>query len=305
MLHYYCLGVLVCSCLFPIEAKVDIQSGKVISKSYWKVSINGSRAISHTKEQYVGFNLDTEWLHNMDELLTNEMHTLISGIGSTYLRVGGTTEDYLVYNVRSHAVNCSHPPHPMTSYRCKLVGMDQFENLFKFVTSNNLKLILGLNDMFGRPTKQKQEKNICSETSCPAWDSSNAADLLQWIKKQGYSVYAFELGNELNKVLVGKVGAQAQAKDMLTLKNLIHRIWGDVVDRPKVFGPDTHSWIMFNDKDKSSESSKWMSMLWFQEFVRNVCDVVDGITYHMYIGAPEKASLSNFTYPAFLDREYT
>ena len=38
----------------------------------------------------------------------------------------------------------------------------------------------GLNDMFGRPTKTKPEKPLCSSTSCPPQNLRNAEALVKW-----------------------------------------------------------------------------------------------------------------------------
>ena len=50
----------------------------------------------------------------------------------------------------------------MTGYRCKEVTPAKLGTLFEFVHRNNLTLVYGLNDMFGRPTKTSPETALCS-----------------------------------------------------------------------------------------------------------------------------------------------
>lgn len=49
-------------------------------------------------------------------------------------------------------------------------------------------------------------------------------------------ILGFELGNELNVVLNGSIGAKAQANDFQTVNNLMKIIWRDAekFDFPKV-----------------------------------------------------------------------
>lgn len=66
--------------------------------------------------------------------------------------------------------------------------------------------------MFGRPTKTKPEKQLCSETACPAHNQSNLQALVRWtIDNMPHAPLAgWELGNELNSCLNGEAGARTQ-----------------------------------------------------------------------------------------------
>lgn len=268
------------------------------------VTVDASKVLAKTDSLYVGYNLDTDWLHN--NYSNPALQILTARIGPTHVRVGGTFADYQIYDVGADKskYSCKSLPKPMTDYRCTMVPESTFESLFAFASINKVKLILGLNNMFGRPPKIESEGNICNKSSCPEWDPSNTKAFLQWVHLKGYPVYAFELGNELNKVLKGKAGATAQAMDLATLKQLVANIWGTSTSKPLIFGPDTHSWIMFNDHDLPDEPQNWQAMLWFQELVKQACDHVDGFTYHMYLGGQHTANVSNFTSADFLHRSY-
>jgi hypothetical protein len=267
------------------------------------VSVDATRVVATTNSQYVGYNLGGEW--NSEHF--DALEVLTQGLGSTIVRIGGTFGDYQIYDVGADKgkYSCDSLPDPMTDYLCKQVSESSFEKLFAFGKKNNVNFVFGLNDFFGRPPKADGEPNICSTSSCPDWDSSNTRALLQWIHDEKYPVYAFELGNELNKALRGQAGAKAQAQDLKTLKKLVDSIWSSGEDRPLVFGPDSHSWIMFNNKDESSDPHNWQAMLWFQELIKDACGSIDGVTYHMYLAGPTSADVSNFTTPHFLDRSHT
>jgi hypothetical protein len=69
--------------------------------------------------------------------------------------------------------------------------------------------------MFGRPTKEKPEKPLCTADECPKQDLSNSEALLRWAAANDVvrnALYAWELGNELNSVLNGAAGAETQVK---------------------------------------------------------------------------------------------
>lgn len=90
------------------------------------------------------------------------------------LRVGGTQADYDVYQVGAFEnFSCSDLPSPMNKYRCSAHSEQKLRGLFNFVRHNNLSLVYGLNDMYGRPTKTRPEEPICSDVACPPLNTSN------------------------------------------------------------------------------------------------------------------------------------
>ena len=199
---------------------------------------------------------------------------LISQFGNATLRVGGTQQDYDVYvDFDDGSLNqtCENLPDVMTTFRCEPVYKEQWKELLAFSNRNGLKLVFGLNDMFGRPTKTlKPEIGTCSEKSCPKRNASNLKSLLDFTfqeKPIGWdSIEAFELGNELNKALNGTVGAISQAED---LKNLRTMVASSLV---KIYGPDTHSYSQYSESGRE----------WIEAFSKNVSSSIDAYTFHQY-----------------------
>eukprot|EP00966_Prymnesium_polylepis_P182214 4221553-Prymnesium_polylepis.1 len=226
------------------------------------------------------------------------LDVLAAALLPAHLRVGGTQADYDVYSgFGAGSSTCDALPPPMSAYRCRTIDPTQFSSLLNFTARNGLSLVFGLNDLYGRPTKTKPETKLCSGGSCPPRNQSNAAALLRWVAAQSpRTVYAFELGNELNSCLDGLEGAKTQAGDLAALKHLLKEIWWPSTP-PAVIGPDTHSALEF----ASSELD------WFATFAAASDGAAAALTFHEYsLGNgptldPAKLNAS-FLSPAQLDR---
>ena len=196
---------------------------------------------------------------------------LVSQFENATLRVGGTQQDYDVY-VDFGAVNqtCENLEPPMTTYRCRTMDKEQWNELLNFSHRNNLRLVFGLNDMFGRPTKTlKPENATCNETACPDLNQTNLENLIEYTfreKPTGWdSIQGFELGNELNKVLNDAIGASTQAQDFIQLRKL-------VPSSVYLYGPDTHSYTQFSQSGRD----------WITNFSKTAADSIDAYTFHQY-----------------------
>ena len=195
-----------------------------------KLTLDTLTPVAVVDRKYVSFTFDSSaWraydLNGSDSTQPGAwggtLDVLVQGMYPSHLRIGGTQGDYDVYTGFSPprfpvGTACSSLPKPMTTYRCKEVTVEAFATLLSFSARNNLTLVYGLNDMYGRPTKTSPEKVLCSsQGGCPARDQSNLATLVEWLassKPRGWdAIYAFELGNELNSCLNGAAGAKAQA----------------------------------------------------------------------------------------------
>ena len=191
------------------------------------------------------------------------LDVLVRALLPARLRVGGTQGDYNVYVGFDNSSNnfpigstCTHLPHPMTPYRCKEITPADASALLGFVSRNNLTLVWGLNDLFGRPTKLKPEKKMCGKI-CPPRNTSNYETLLKWLstdargKQFANNILAFELGNELNSCLNGEAGAHMQAADFAALRKKMDDAG---LQSTLLAGPDTHSAAEFQ-----SDGLAWFS----------------------------------------------
>jgi hypothetical protein len=190
------------------------------------------------------------------------------------------------------------------------VSPAQWSSLLGFAHRNRLQLVYGLNDLYGRPTKTSPETHLCAagtHSRCPPRNTSNYEALLSWTARRrpvGWeSVFAFELGNELNSCLNGLPGARTQAEDLNALGRYIERVWpsraAGVGGRafPGTIGPDTHSSAEFQAAGRE----------WFADFAQSAGSSASALTFHEYsLGSgpsldPTKLSAS-FLSPVALDK---
>jgi hypothetical protein len=86
----------------------------------------------------------------------------------------------------------------------------QWDRLHKFSELTRTRLVFGLNAKRGR---------MHNKTG-GVWDSRNARALIQYTKDQKYSMFAYELGNELS------LEPKLHAEGFLELKNIIDDVYG-------------------------------------------------------------------------------
>ena len=262
------------------SSALALQNPTIANDAAVTVGVSVDHPIGSLIPEFLSFNFDTSQLRrlNLSTDDSNALNTLAQQLTPAHLRVGGTQGDYEVYHVGDYQnASCDHLPYPMKDYRCAELGEADLVSLFTFVKHNGLKLVFGLNDMYGRPTKEKEEKPECRATSCPELDTTNMQALLEWVYAKGFDdqLFGLELGNELNKVLNGSAGARTQGDDFNALSALVDSIWTDQRSRPRpaLIGPDTHSYTQ-----KSADGLAWMG-----EFAHYAEHVLSAFTFHMYI----------------------
>merc|ERR1712166_779137 len=107
-------------------------------------------------------------------------------------------------------------------------------------------------------------------------------------------IFGVELGNERDS----QIQAADQAKDFVTLNKLLDSVYGSSASRPKLLGPDPHSF-----KDKPERWPKTIKYL--EDFIHSVTAAgVDmyAITHHEYTEATVVDDDYNFNNPAVLNR---
>jgi len=253
------------------------------SSPHAELTIGG--VVGTLSKEYISFTLDSsQWRsYDLSGRDNGESHgygatldVLVRGLQPAHLRVGGTQQDFDVYaGFGAGSASCSQLPPPMTDYRCQTVSPEQFVGLLNFTARNGLTLVYGLNDLFGRPTKQSPEPQMCTSDGCPPRNQSNIEALLRWTAAQPHAgaVYALELGNELNKCLNGQAGAEAQAADLHALRSVVDAAWAKVPGQaPHVIGPDSHSDVEFHGEE---------TLDWFATFAK-AAPVAAALTFHEY-----------------------
>lgn len=265
------------------------------------VQVSLGSAIASVAPEYVSFTIDTSQIdHSSFPWHSSTIDVLASALSPAHLRVGGTQGDYEVYAIGdASSQTCENLPEPMTDYRCYVLSQTMWENILNFSTRNKVSLVFGLNNMFGRPTKTKPEKKLCSDSGgCPARNQTNLEALLKWTAQNhpDAPIYAFELGNELNSCLNGNAGAKTSAEDFKALAKLRDQYWPSG-QKIKLIGPDTHSAAEFSSD----------GLAWWKTFVDNAEGTLDAYTFHMYsMGNGPKLDPKNLAFldPAALEKSH-
>lgn len=140
----------------------------------------GGSAIGTVDAKFVSITFDSSAWRGFDLSGSNTersrgygatLDVLVQGLHPAHLRVGGTQGDYDIFTGFSQkfpvGTACTTLKPPMTDYRCKEVTVTDFPVLLNFTARNNLSLVYGLSNMYGRPTKVRLLSNV--HTGPPVW----------------------------------------------------------------------------------------------------------------------------------------
>lgn len=97
-----------------------------------------------------------------------------------------------------------------------------WNNLVGLAAEGNLSMVFGLNIM-------KRVDN--------RWDPTNTRELLTYAIERNQTLFGLELGNEQNT----KLSTQQAAADFATLHRLLQELYPNAANRPRIVGPDIHS----------------------------------------------------------------
>ncbi|PPS18633.1 hypothetical protein GOBAR_AA01935 [Gossypium barbadense] len=189
-----------------------------------EVVVEGATSIAQTDEDFICVTLDwwptnkcdydqCPWgqvgLFNLD-LKNKILEKAVKAFHPLRIRVGGSLQDQVVYNVRNNIENCKpfqkQDKGFLFGFSIGCLDMKRWDEL------NEAKVTFGLNAFIGRKE---------SETEKTLW-----------------------VGNELCGVGVSaRIEAKQYAKDMATLKNLVKEMYPNPKTQPKVLGPGGHDII--------------------------------------------------------------
>ena len=170
------LVMLVCGylCLYPVFSQshyVGFSRDNFVEQN---VSINLDRSVFTVSEKFLSVAIDSGiMLHHWPHVnFTSErLFNLAKGLSPAFLRVGGTNEDFLIYDE----------------------GLQNPKNLSNFtITHQDLDKIhllsykAGWDVMFGL--------NVFLRKQDGSWDASNPKEIMQYVAEHGYN-FGWELGN--------------------------------------------------------------------------------------------------------------
>ncbi|KAF4349806.1 hypothetical protein G4B88_004446 [Cannabis sativa] len=196
------------------------------------VSIDGKVIIGRIDDDFICATMDwwppekcdygtCSWGHasllNLD--LSNKIFfNAIKAFSPLKIRLGGTLQDKVIYDTEDNKQPCTQ----FTKNTSELFGftngclpMKRWDELSSLFKSAGAEIIFGLNALNGRTIQR-------DGSATGAWDSSNAESFIRYTAKNNYSIYGWELGNELCGSGVGtRVAAAQYASDTISLHNII------------------------------------------------------------------------------------
>ncbi|KAG6582186.1 Heparanase-like protein 1, partial [Cucurbita argyrosperma subsp. sororia] len=188
--------------LVPVLTVVarDVTEGRIV--------VDGNTPVAKTDENYVCMTLDVwpfnecpqtpcVWDGNASMLVLNlSLPTLtkaVEAFGTLRIRLGGTLQDKLIYDVGSFKGRC----HPFERSNRSLflitegcLYMERWDELNWFFNKTGAIVTFGLNAILGR-------NNTIGKQWEGDWNYSNAEALIQYTIEKNYQINSWEFGNEL------------------------------------------------------------------------------------------------------------
>ncbi|XVF23507.1 hypothetical protein REPUB_Repub13aG0044400 [Reevesia pubescens] len=267
-----------------------------------EVVIEGATSIAKTDDHFVCVTLDMWPPEKCDynqcpwgksgifhlDLENKILEKAIKAFNPLRIRVGGSLQDQLVYNVRNNIKHCHHfkkvDKDFLFGFSKGCLDMKRWDELNEFFNRTGASVTFSLNALIGRK-KSASEKDLWVGD----WHSNNARDLMKYTISKGYKIDSYELGNELSGSGVSaRVEAAQYGKDVVALKNLVKELHPNPATQPKVLGPGG----FYDEK-------------WFNTFLEvSGPDVLDGVTHHIYNLGPGNSPdlIKNVQDPFFLSQ---
>lgn len=200
-----------------------------------------------------------EWLFDQRALEHPTLQAVTSMLSPGFLRVGGTTSDYMHW-VGVQPENSPRVPYPLSGVNT--VNTSTFDALIQFCRRTNMSLIYDLNELFGR-----------SRSGSGPWNASGTVALLQHAQSSGAvhpegPLYAVELGNELQH---GPITERTIGDDYSALRQHLDDIFGAHSKYPLLYGPSANSCGTSNN-----------TLAGFLEEAEQKGARLDGLTWHVY-----------------------
>ena len=265
-----------------------------------EVYINTKQCVYETDQKFLSIALGSHLIRRRWEnfnFASIKLNNLAKGLAPAYLRIGGTDEDFLLFNpnkmhpkirarerrVDVHELSRDSPMNSCVMFEKPRIGpytnftmtTEDVDNIFTFAKEGGLRIIFGLN-------------LLLRDSNTHNWNSTNAQQLMKYITDRGFSC-DWELGNEpfdLHGLVNWTITGKELASDFKVLRTLLnnHPEYGHMI-----IGPDV--------------SSPWNPPLrnkFLEDFLTNINESIDAMTYHQYY-TNNRANVSEFYNPDILD----
>ena len=232
------------------------------------VHVNAGLTVARVPPWYRGFTTDW-WRYNEQrnnngqkwgntgmltlDLTSTRLRNLAKALSPASWRIGGSHQDLVVYVVgRPPECDQDRIAQSLRSPGPLCLTKSRWASIIRFADWSGLKVIFGLNGMYGRPSMDK------------AFNATNAVEFLRYTAQNDFRVYAFELSNEILKKRKG-ASPKVLASDFVTVRQHINELWPNAIHRPLLAGPD------------NKPSERVLALLDSDAF-----EALDAATYHSY-----------------------
>ncbi|KAJ8753216.1 hypothetical protein K2173_017816 [Erythroxylum novogranatense] len=295
------MGLLFLVCMFSF-CFVSVSSQGVAAQGgnvQGTVFIDGKAAIGRIDEDFICATLDwwppekcdygtCSWgyasLINLD-LNNRILLNAVKAFTPLKIRLGGTLQDKVIYDTEDNHLPCVQfvrNTSEIFGFTQGCLPMYRWDELNAFFKKAGVKVVFGLNALAGRSIQP-------GGSAVGAWNYSNAESFIRYTAQKNYSIYGWELGNELSGSGVGtRVAADQYASDTISLYKIIQRIYSGRDSRPLIIAPGG-----FYDE------------AWFKKFLDITGDYLDVITHHIYNLGPgvDEHLVEKILNPSYLDGE--
>ncbi|XP_052199348.1 heparanase-like protein 3 [Diospyros lotus] len=294
------MGFCIWACFFTLSfISVSSGSGGRAEAAEGTVYIDGNSLIGRTDSDFICATLDwwpsdkcdyghCSWGHasllNLD-LSNNILLNAVKAFSPLKIRLGGTLQDKVIYQTGDHKQPCipfSKNTSALFGFSGGCLPLSRWDELNTFFNESGALVIFGLNALNGRTIKS-------DSSAIGAWDLTNAKSFMDYTVKKGYTIYGWELGNELSGSGVGvRVAADQYAFDTIALQNIVQDIYKDIEPKPRVIAP-----------------GGFFDATWFKEFINKTTNTLDVVTHHIYNLGPgvDEHLVEKILDPSYLDGE--
>lgn len=247
-------------------------------------------------DKYVSYTLDVSTIHNDTwgasyDLSNGAYRELVKQLSPAYMRMGGTGEDALTYDLSDAQASTSQAEARSATIPDRVMTKGMWDEINSFAAETGLEIVFGLNNFKGWADQGNENHSL--------WDSSNARELIRYTLEMNYPVTGWELGNEPdldNKNYHPGMNATILAAHFRQFFNLLEQLYPRGTGKgtpssPFIIGPDT-------TKGGAQLTAEFLAQL-------PATGTSIGVqTWHQYYvaGPHSPVTASQFTDPAFLDK---
>jgi hypothetical protein len=177
-------------------------------------------------------------------------------LGPAYLRIGGSLDKFVVYDVPGAAGACGNASAGRSALHSSCLNATRWDSIHAFAAATNAKIVMGLS---------------YPQDAHGAWNASQAAALFAYSQSQSYdartTLFGFELGEELTRFRAGSTDFQQYVEGYRTCAALLTQVFGAAPDRrPKLMGP--------------CPGMAWPELsTWFPDFLNGTGEALDIAVY--------------------------